>query len=220
VKFPRHLFPAAVAAAAISALVIPRGFAGVVLNELNAGSSERLLRWDASGVPRLGTGLKWYESAFSDAQWDTAIGPFGYGGLTNPSVPIATGLEPKVRYLTPTVYYRKNFSVTSTDAARTDAVQLIVEYNDGFVAYLNGVEVARRNAGPVNKFIYHRRNLGAPSIQFHMDTTSTLGTWTLDGGIPVGSPVNNGDGTETLKRRDTQSTSDAPQRFLRLRINN
>jgi hypothetical protein len=127
----------------------------VVLNELNAGSSERLLKWDASGVPRLGTGIKWFESAFSDSQWSAAIGPFGFGNVTNPSIPIATGLEPSVRYLTPTVYYRKSFSVISSDATRTDAVQLIVEYNDGFVAYLNGVEVARRNAGPVNKFIYH-----------------------------------------------------------------
>lgn len=38
--------------------------------------------------------------------------------------------------------------------ALPDQVQLVVEYNDGFVAYLNGVQEARRNGGPVNKFIY------------------------------------------------------------------
>ncbi|RYD76540.1 MAG: hypothetical protein EOP84_16725, partial [Verrucomicrobiaceae bacterium] len=60
-----------------------------------------------------------------------------------------------VRYLTPTLYLRRTFEVSATDAARTDALQLVVQYNDGFVAYLNGVEIARRNGGPPGKFIYH-----------------------------------------------------------------
>jgi hypothetical protein len=82
--------------------------------------------------------------------------------------------------------------------------------------------VSLMNDGAAGPFLtlQYRRNLAAPSIQFHMDTTGTVGTWTPDGGIVVGSPVNNGDGTETVKRRDTQATSEAAQRFLRLRINN
>jgi hypothetical protein len=155
VKVPRLFLTPAVVAAVISALLLPRGLAGVVLNELNAGSSERLLKWNATGVPQVGSGIKWYEATYSDALWQTGPGPFGYGTITNPSVPIATGLEPKVRFLTPTVYYRKSFTVAAGDEARTDVLQLLVEYNDGFVAFLNGVEVARRNAGPLNKFIYH-----------------------------------------------------------------
>jgi hypothetical protein len=74
-------------------------------------------------------------------------------------------------------------------------------------------------AGPFLTLQY-RRNLGATGMQYHMDTTGALGTWTLDGSVPVGAPINNGDGTETLKRRDTQATSDSTERFLRLRINN
>jgi hypothetical protein len=184
VKFPRRLFTFAVVAAAISGLAFPRGFAGVTLNELNAGSSERLLKWNASGVPQVGTGLKWYDPAFPDAQWAAAIGPFGYGTLTAPSVPIATGLEPKVRYLTSTVYYRKNFSVADGDATRTDVLQLIVEYNDGFVAYLNGVEVARRNAGPVNKFIYHDQ----PAYNREsFGSTAPIPTTTLSETISIGA---------------------------------
>ncbi len=42
------------------------------------------------------------------------------------------------------VYARVPFSVTSTNGLST--VTLRVRYNDGFVAYLNGTEVARRNA--------------------------------------------------------------------------
>jgi hypothetical protein len=128
---------------------------GVSINELNAAASERLLQYDASGVPQVGTGSRWYQATFSDATWPTAPGPFGYGTVSGITTPIATNLQPAIQYLTSTTYFRKTFTVSAADQVRTDAVQLIIEYNDGFVAYLNGVEVARRNGGPANKFIYH-----------------------------------------------------------------
>jgi hypothetical protein len=127
----------------------------VTINELNAGASERLLQWDSTGVPRVGTGPRWYQPSFSDTTWATAPGPFGYGAVSGVSTPIATNLQAAIQYLTSTTYFRKSFTVSAADQALTDPVQLVVEYNDGFVAYLNGVEVARRNGGPVNKFIYH-----------------------------------------------------------------
>ena len=131
------------------------GFADVVINELVATGSDRLLQWSASGVPRLGTGSNWYEAGFSDALWETGSGPLGFGAISGSPTAIATNLETRVRYLTPTTYLRKTFNVSAVDAARADQLQLVVEYNDGFVAYLNGVEVARRNAGPAKKLIYH-----------------------------------------------------------------
>jgi hypothetical protein len=63
-----------------------------------------------------------------------------------------------------------------------------------------------------------RRRLGATGLEFHVDTAATPGAWTLDGSIPVGAPVNHGDGTVTEKRRDTETTSTAGQRFIRLRL--
>jgi hypothetical protein len=65
--------------------------------------------------------------------------------------------------------------------------------------------------------LQYRRNLGASGLELHVDTAGTPGAWTLDGSLPVGLPINNGDGTETLVRRDTLSPSDAAQRFIRLR---
>jgi hypothetical protein len=44
----------------------------------------------------------------------------------------------------PSAYVRIPFSVESV--AQLDSLQLRIRYDDGFVAYLNGVEVARRNA--------------------------------------------------------------------------
>jgi hypothetical protein len=57
-------------------------------------------------------------------------------------------------------------------------------------------------------------------MQWHVDTAAEVGAWTLDGSNAVGSAVNNGDGTETLTRRDSQTTSQAAKRFIRLRVNN
>lgn len=120
-----------------------------------AAASARLLQYDANGVPQVGPGMKWYQPAFDDSAWQSGPGPFGFGTLTNNPTAIATRLATSVQYLTPTTYFRRTFTVDAADQARTDQLQLVVEYNDGFVAYLNGVEVARRNGGPVNKFIYH-----------------------------------------------------------------
>ena len=151
--FP-HFLRRLTAALALFALTMPAR-ADVVINEIMAASSDRLLQWDGSGVPYVGTGTRWYQAAFGDAAWAGAPGPFGYGTLTNGPTAIATNLQPAVQYLTTTTYFRRNFTVSAGDQARPEQVQLLVEYNDGFVAYLNGVEVARRNGGPVNKFIFH-----------------------------------------------------------------
>ena len=40
-------------------------------------------------------------------------------------------------------------------AASSATVQLLIDYDDGFVAYLNGVEVARRNLGAPGAFAWH-----------------------------------------------------------------
>jgi hypothetical protein len=63
-----------------------------------------------------------------------------------------------------------------------------------------------------------RRNLSAAGLEFHVDTAATPGAWTLDGSIPVGTSLNNGDGTVTETRRDTETTTTANQRFIRLRL--
>ncbi len=161
-----------------------RSHADVILNELVANSSERLLQWDANGVPQVGTGPRWYQAAYNDAGWQTGQGPFGYGTLTNGPTAIATNLQTAMQYLTPTVYLRKSFAVSAGDAARPDAVQLVLDYNDGFVAYLNGVEIARRNGGPANKLIYHDQPAYNREI---FSGTATIPTTTTTETISVGT---------------------------------
>ncbi len=171
--------------AALAGLVLSPGSVrgDVVLNELVANASDRLLQWDANGVAQVGTGVRWYQGNFSDAVWATGTGPFGYGTLTNgPVSPIATNLQTAMQYLTPTLYLRKSFTVGAGDAVRADALSLSVEYNDGFVAFLNGVEIARRNGGPAKKLIFRDQpayNREAFSGTATIPTVTTSETITL-----------------------------------------
>jgi Lamin Tail Domain len=115
----------------------------VILNEMSTNQSERWLRFDTAGAPHLGTGPDWHALDFApSAAWKTGPGPlgFGYGGE-------GTVLQVDVLNKAPTFYSRRAFTLTAPQAASTDPLQLVIEYDDGFVAFLNGVEIARRNMG-------------------------------------------------------------------------
>ena len=54
----------------------------------------------------------------------------------------------------PSLYLRKEFQVTAEQASSTNQLILPMNCNDGFVAYINGREVARANCGPTNHFMF------------------------------------------------------------------
>jgi hypothetical protein len=78
------------------------------------------------------TPLNWYFYNFSSASWSTANLGIGYGDGDD-----ATDI------INPTnsIYTISNFNVTDTSKI-TEAI-LDIDYDDGFVAYLNGIEIAR-----------------------------------------------------------------------------
>jgi hypothetical protein len=78
----------------------------------------------------------WFHPRFPDRAWTPAAAPFGYGAPD-----LATSLS-DMRGQYRTVYARTSFAL---GPGRVDDVILRIRYDDGFVAYLNGVEVARRN---------------------------------------------------------------------------
>jgi Lamin Tail Domain/CotH kinase protein len=57
---------------------------------------------------------------------------------------VTTNIATAMHNVNSTVYVRSEFDVSSVSSI--DTLSLHVQYNDGFVAYLNGQEVARRNA--------------------------------------------------------------------------
>lgn len=73
----------------------------------------------------------WNTPGFSDASWQSGPGGIGYGdGDDNTYIPLTISL-----------YMRQPFTVDDTGAI--ESAKLDMDYDDGFVAYLNGVEIAR-----------------------------------------------------------------------------
>lgn len=86
----------------------------------------------------------WRAPAFLDAFWTSGTAPFSFGeGLTNGTV-LA---DMPGRYST--VFLRTRF--LASDPASYSQCVLRAACDDGFVAWLNGVEIARYNAGPGNR---------------------------------------------------------------------
>ncbi|MHC4556754.1 MAG: right-handed parallel beta-helix repeat-containing protein [Planctomycetota bacterium] len=79
----------------------------------------------------------WKEADFNDLHWETGASGFGYGDDDD-----ATTLDDmQGNYVA--VYIRKEFSVSSLSA--DEIVELVVDYDDGFIAYLNGQEIERES---------------------------------------------------------------------------
>lgn len=81
--------------------------------------------------PSLQPILTWNEVGFNDASWSTGQGGFGYGdGDDNTTV----GQQVSI-------YLRIEFNVA--DPSAIDDAFFYMDYDDGYVAYLNGTEIAR-----------------------------------------------------------------------------
>lgn len=116
----------------------------------------RLVYYERGG----GAGLELFAAPGSHATWNATnfrlVGDTANGGLAVRSVPvgggggsslrpsIATDVEAPMKNQNASVYLRVPFSVGNPAALQS--LTLRVQYNDGFVAYLNGQEIARRNA--------------------------------------------------------------------------
>jgi hypothetical protein len=89
----------------------------------------------------------WRAADFDDSSWSSGKAPFGYGLRGHVKYGTALG---DMRGGHTTLYLRKHFYID--DLAQTRALKLSVNYGDGFVAWLNGVQVAARNAPQQPRF--------------------------------------------------------------------
>ena len=91
-------------------------------------------RYDSEPPP-----AEWRELGHDDSAWREGSGGIGFGssglGTRLPGTPSASH----------TLHARRAFTVERPDVF--DHLVLEIDYNDGFVAYVNGVEVARRGLG-------------------------------------------------------------------------
>jgi len=127
--------------------------AGVVINEVVAAGSDRLLRRDAGGYPRVGLATQWMMPEYDDQGWASGAGPFGFGAFSGVTLGVNTSAA--MQGQVPTLYLRKTFEVSAGQENYDLYLYLKIRYNDGFIAFLNGVEVARRNMGRAGMFGYH-----------------------------------------------------------------
>ncbi len=86
-------------------------------------------------VPTQEPPADWNTINFNDQNWDTGKSGFGYGD-DDDSTLVPTTMS---------VYIRKKFLINDTSILK-DAI-LHMDYDDSFVAYLNGEEIARGNIG-------------------------------------------------------------------------
>ncbi|MHB9007542.1 MAG: lamin tail domain-containing protein [Limisphaerales bacterium] len=116
----------------------------------------RLVFYERGG----GAGLELFAAPGNRTLWDAnnfrLVGDTANGGLAVRSVPvtgasggglrdfIGTDLETAMRNRNASAYLRIPFHVPNPSSL--ESLMLRIRYNDGFVAYLNGQEIARRNA--------------------------------------------------------------------------
>lgn len=94
-------------------------------------------------------GDTWTAVGFNDSSWTSAPLGIGFDPADNPDFDetvIATQLDPnEVVPGATNVFLRIPFQVDNLAQAQANSLILRLKYDDGFVAYLNGVEVARDN---------------------------------------------------------------------------
>lgn len=117
--------------------------------------------WKGTSSPS--TNLEWTTADFNDASWMNGKGGFGYGDLEQVNTALSD-MQGKYSSL----YLRKKFSV---DASLLQGEYLLqIYYDDGYVCYINGVEVARSNV-PQS---YTNSSLASASHEYSELETVTL----------------------------------------------
>jgi hypothetical protein len=110
--------------------------------------------WYSEDAP----GESWHRATFDAGAWAEGPAGIGFGSTT-----LATPLEMLAVHRR-IFYARHTFDIA--DPAADRALLLRIDYNDGFIAYINGIEVARRGLGdpgyvvPSSSYArYHRGGL-------------------------------------------------------------
>ena len=117
----RRFLSCAIAAALCGLSGVTSVIADVVINEIKAESSLRLLRYHENGSQSVGAGAPWWSPEFDDSSWREGPLPAGHG---NDSV--ATDLKEEMRGRAYSLYVRKSFGA---DASAVAASKLTLNLN-------------------------------------------------------------------------------------------
>ena len=97
-------------------------------------------------IPDATTSSSWNSLGFDDSAWNTGKSGFGYGDGDDATVVPAGTIS---------IYLRQEFVID--DLSKIERGLLHADYDDGFVAYLNGMEIGRANIGlPGSEVTYNQ----------------------------------------------------------------
>ena len=104
----------------------------------------------------------WNEIDFDDSNWNSSQGGFGYGDGDDGTI-----IEPSI-----SVFLRKKFMIS--ELSKLSCAILNADYDDGYIAYLNGAEISRSD------------NLLEPGtfVPFDEITNNDHEASLYDGGVP------------------------------------
>ena len=124
--------------------------AGAQLAGVEAGAAERVLDAGAMAsafVPTDDTlGTRWTANEFDDATWTVGTTGVGFDRGDDFDQFIGLDVEEAMYQVATGVYVRVPFQLDSTKDLESKVISLLVRYDDGFIAYLNGERVASANA--------------------------------------------------------------------------
>ena len=126
-------------------------FFGLLFNLKVSAQTQVLIDWNSQWSYFKGTqepsqpNTLWKEAAFNDINWPKGNAPFRYGDGSG-----GTLLSDMINNYT-TFYIRKNFVINNTDDV--DQLKLTMDYDDGFVVWINGKEIWKMNVP--NNYAYN-----------------------------------------------------------------
>jgi hypothetical protein len=95
-------------------------------------------------VPTSEPDNSWKNPGFDASGWTTGASGFGYGD--NDDSTILNNIS--------SVYIRKEFTLSAI--SNITEIALSIDYDDGFVAFINGHEIARSNVGTTTTIPYNK----------------------------------------------------------------
>ncbi|RIK71935.1 MAG: hypothetical protein DCC67_19955, partial [Planctomycetota bacterium] len=108
------------------------------------------LRWFVPTSNAIGNA--WTSLTFDDSAWGSGTGGIGYERAVGFAHVIGTDINEAMATAT-TFFSRFHFNVA--DPASVETLNLYMQYDDGFVAYLNGMEIARSTSVPAGSLGYN-----------------------------------------------------------------
>jgi hypothetical protein len=106
----------------------------------------------------------WFKLGFDDSAWAIDTGALGYGFRP---------IKHKVSSATKSIYVRCAFQIS--DKSLVKRMSLKVDFDDGYIAYLNGLEVARVNVDKNKKYLAFD-DLATRSHQSNLDKSHSIST--------------------------------------------